>query len=362
MRHIPEEELHSYLDQALSRSQCIEIEIHLSACNRCRQSRDEIADIRDRTTALLSLVAPRYCSLASYTRLAALADTRATVPRQHPVITSKSVGWRNRLLASSSFQQAAMIMLAVGAGWGARSWLTATAPPLPDTDLLATLPSSESANIGGSGFRMVADAATLTFRSSANHSTGQPTVKGEERPRIKAPGSVTPKLSQTTASTTQLAVANTSSEDLSLTVRTESAALPASDFSSGGLWRTISWSEAEALSGDAVPRIAGYPVLDVQVQKLSQDERPLLLVSQQDPASGNIVRTIEGPVQLVAELLAAEIARSNGAIRSSSPGRSQPDYLFSESGAPKRSIRVVTVAGRLPADSLDFLARGLTLR
>ena len=32
LRHIPEEELHAYLDQALSRSQCVEIENHLAEC------------------------------------------------------------------------------------------------------------------------------------------------------------------------------------------------------------------------------------------------------------------------------------------------------------------------------------------
>ena len=40
LRHIPEDELHAYLDQALSRSQCVEIERHLAGCHRCRAERD----------------------------------------------------------------------------------------------------------------------------------------------------------------------------------------------------------------------------------------------------------------------------------------------------------------------------------
>ena len=36
MRHIPEDELHAYLDQGLSRSQCVEIESHLAACASCQ--------------------------------------------------------------------------------------------------------------------------------------------------------------------------------------------------------------------------------------------------------------------------------------------------------------------------------------
>jgi anti-sigma factor RsiW len=58
VRHIPEEELHAYLDQALSRSQCVEIERHLTRCPRCRMAREEIAAVRDRTTDLLARVGP----------------------------------------------------------------------------------------------------------------------------------------------------------------------------------------------------------------------------------------------------------------------------------------------------------------
>jgi len=43
MRHIPEDELHAYLDQGLSRSQCVEIESHLAACPSCQAARDGIA-------------------------------------------------------------------------------------------------------------------------------------------------------------------------------------------------------------------------------------------------------------------------------------------------------------------------------
>ena len=58
MRHIPEEELHAYLDQGLSRSQCVEIESHLAVCPSCQAARDGIAALRDLTTALLAKRAP----------------------------------------------------------------------------------------------------------------------------------------------------------------------------------------------------------------------------------------------------------------------------------------------------------------
>ncbi len=67
VRHIPDDELHAYLDQALSRSQAIEIERHLARCPTCQSRRDEAAALRDRTTAILarlgsppSVVAPPF--------------------------------------------------------------------------------------------------------------------------------------------------------------------------------------------------------------------------------------------------------------------------------------------------------------
>src|SRR3954468_8434657 len=58
MPHIPEDELHAYLDQGLSRSQCVEIESHLASCPSCQAARDAIAALRDRPTALLAKLAP----------------------------------------------------------------------------------------------------------------------------------------------------------------------------------------------------------------------------------------------------------------------------------------------------------------
>ena len=54
MRHIPEDELHAYLDQGLSRSQCVEIESHLAGCSSCRANarRDRRASRPDHRAAL----------------------------------------------------------------------------------------------------------------------------------------------------------------------------------------------------------------------------------------------------------------------------------------------------------------------
>src|SRR3954451_14195125 len=103
MRHIPEEELHAYLDQALSRSQCVEIESHLAACPSCRALRDGIAALRDRTTALLARLAPPRRVPMSFEALRHQGDLRASIRRRR----IRAAAW------------AASLVLAVGTGWAA---------------------------------------------------------------------------------------------------------------------------------------------------------------------------------------------------------------------------------------------------
>jgi len=96
MRHIPEDELHAYLDQALSRSQCVEIESHLAHCPACRQERDGIAALRDRTTAVLAQLAPPLRRPPSWSTLEAEARRRAAT-RRHRVVR---LGWAASLAAA----------------------------------------------------------------------------------------------------------------------------------------------------------------------------------------------------------------------------------------------------------------------
>ena len=85
MRHVPEEELHPYLDQALSRSQCVEIETHLAECGHCRDQRDNIAALRDRTTAILGQLTPRNLIIPPpYEALAERLSKRPVTPRPQP--------------------------------------------------------------------------------------------------------------------------------------------------------------------------------------------------------------------------------------------------------------------------------------
>src|SRR5215210_5676221 len=103
MRHIPEEELHAYLDQGLSRSQCVEIESHLAGCPSCQTERDSIAALRDRTTALLARLAPPRGFPPAFESLRRRAALEASARRRRIQIGA----W------------AASLVAALGIGWTA---------------------------------------------------------------------------------------------------------------------------------------------------------------------------------------------------------------------------------------------------
>ncbi len=124
MSHIPEDELHAYLDQALGRLRCVEIESHLAECTRCRDARDGIAALRDRTTALLARLAPRRTTVPPYADIRRRAQLQ--IFRQRRILTR--LAW------------AASIVLALGIGWTAS---TLYQNPVEGTPL-ATAPVAES--------------------------------------------------------------------------------------------------------------------------------------------------------------------------------------------------------------------------
>src|SRR3954462_12137341 len=113
MRHIPEEELHAYLDQGLSRSQCVEIESHLAAWPACQSERDSIAALRDRTTALLAKLAPPRGFPPAFETLQARAAVAASVRRRRVHVGA----W------------AASLVAAIGLGWTASNLVTRPVPP-----------------------------------------------------------------------------------------------------------------------------------------------------------------------------------------------------------------------------------------
>jgi anti-sigma factor RsiW len=150
-RHIPEEELHAYLDQALSRSQCVEIESHLAVCPPCREQRDDIAALRDRTTALLSTMAPPTIHTPPFAEL-----------RQRHLEQSAR---RQRLIRRSAW--AASIVVALGFGWSARAFTPAgndavTTPEELAVEVAETTPAEPTVALP------VSDHARQTDPTSAN--------------------------------------------------------------------------------------------------------------------------------------------------------------------------------------------------
>jgi hypothetical protein len=115
LRHIPEDELHAYLDQALSRSQCVEIEHHLAGCHACRDERDAIAALRDRTTALLVTAAPRRIRPRPYAELSG--------------VFHQAPSHRSRRLHNAAW--AASVVAALGLGWGMNHWFDSVVPADP---------------------------------------------------------------------------------------------------------------------------------------------------------------------------------------------------------------------------------------
>ncbi|MEO6068088.1 MAG: zf-HC2 domain-containing protein [Gemmatimonadales bacterium] len=273
MRHIPEAELHAYLDQALSRAQAVEIESHLAGCASCRAERDAIAGLRDRTTALLATLAPR----------APLArPSWSELRRRHQVETAR----RANLLRGAVW--AASLIGAISLGYSAHSWRDAV----------------EAANAPPPGVTMpIQTVATATPPRPAQHAPVRTVASRRPVQGIEVD-----------------------------TLDT------APSGPSGGVWRSESLERALA-AGLTVPRVAGLPVLQIQVQEASS---PLVAVDQQ-LTSGEMVRTIEGPASEMVLL-------DRSAVASTGPEGAGASTVSMRSGN-----RMLLMTARIPADSLRAL-------
>ncbi|MGH7561890.1 MAG: anti-sigma factor family protein [Gemmatimonadales bacterium] len=332
MRHVPEEELHAYLDQALSRSQCVEIETHLARCASCRDARDDAAALRDRTTALLASLTPRPLIIPpAYQQLASrqpLPDVSLWVRRY------RRIGlW------------AAGVAAAVGVGWIAR----ATAFPGPAEGALPVATALPAPAAPSPSLPPVVNDAPPSVtveqkpvlqlaRNTPAEPVSPPTI--EPAPIVQPVSSVLGReaLGPSLASVEGRVVIGASTFDR--------------------LWRAVEWDEALSLAGGSLPLIEGLPVVGVLLQMGQAGERPAVIVAQQDP-SGEILQTIEGPVAKVTEFLQRPTAPG---VRTGEPARTAPDYLQGANGSWHRSLRALAVTGRLPTESLTTLARSAALR
>ena len=129
-----------------------------------------------------------------------------------------------------------------------------------------------------------------------------------------------------------------------------------------GMWRTLSWDGAQAETGEQLPHIDGLPVVQVQLQAGQHGKRPLMVVAQQ-LASGEVIRTIEGPMSDVSHLLARRTMTdpdsSPGAADSNGSKPKRGDLNTDRTMAMQRGDRMLVITGALPSDSLLAMIRRL---
>ncbi len=337
-RHIPEEELHAYLDQALSRSQCVEIESHLAVCAGCREQRDAIAALRDRTTALLSAMAPTMIHTPPFAEL-----------RQRHLERSAR---RQRIVRRSAW--AASVILALGFGWTARELATTTSAAQDPPAEAATAPSAEQP----------VDLATRPADSDPDTQVGPadaglpPVVQAAA---TQTAGESSPLVSPANVDSSTVAIARLdgllAQQPLIVgpPLEVTSSLLSADDeLASDGVWRSLSWSGAQEENGEEwIPRVEGLPVVDVQVKPSSQD-KPLMVVSQR-LSTGEVIRTFSGPVADVSELLSRQPGQS---VTASLQILGNEDSLANGDGLGTRSPgaeRMLAIQGSISVDSLRTL-------
>ena len=334
MRHIPEDELHAYLDQALSRTQCVEIESHLADCPPCRATRDAIAALRDRTTALLSRLAPPPSFPPAFDRLRRRAAEVESLRRRRLHL----VAW------------VASLVLALGLGWSAsslmRSLADRVAPSVAATPTRA--PSSVASQLPESRSPAAVPVPSVETTPAVPARQQRVTKRAPRSREVVAPS----RDSARAAREATLSV-------LSPTPTLELTRLEASGRQDDldGMWRTMSWDGARAEAGERLPHIDGLPVVRVQVQSGEQGSRPVTVVAQQ-LASGQVIRTIEGPATDVSQILSRRAMTDADSLFLPGDSTRLP-VDGSHAMAMQVGDRMLAITADLPPDSLRAMIRRL---
>ncbi|MEZ4413467.1 MAG: anti-sigma factor [Gemmatimonadales bacterium] len=333
LRHIPEDELHAYLDQALSRSQCVEIEHHLAGCPGCRAERDAIAALRDRTTALLVTAAPRRIRPRPYAELS---------PTFH-----QAPSLRSRRLHNAAW--AASVVAALGLGWGMNHWFESgvpadpiasnIVPPAQGNPVTTVTPAGNSMEVESPAPEALATRTEATPRRRT--SPPSPPAASPAQPEALPVAQIDPPRPP-----------GTSLSSLGGTSADKEPVLT-------GVWRTVSFANDQSERDDWVPRVEGVPVVQVKQQQAPQGGRPITLVTQL-LANGEVISTVEGPAPEVAALLSQQSGQSASAELQDMEIASPPLPLDgSTPAAPARSApRTLAIFGSAPSDSLKaFMLR-----
>ena len=299
MRHIPEAELHAYLDQALSRSQCVEIERHLSRCAACQLERDTIAALRDRTTELLARVGPPLIIAPPFSQL----QERAA---------SRRVGEQRRRLVRSAW--AASVAVAMFSGWavnGARHQPTLAAP-----GEVRTTPMTRP-TVAASHPAIVAQVPTAAPRKTVASTHPRQLMRAStavpETPSFGFARAVEtdPETVFESVQREPITVGSAQLEDPEFVIQPVGA-----DPGLRGLWRTFIPDNGDAPAAGEIPLVPGLAVVQIRVQPGSTGNDVTAVDQLMD--SGELVRTIAGPASQVAPLVDADLASTGGNAESSS--------------------------------------------
>lgn len=217
--HVPEEELHAWLDGALSRAQSAEIAEHLLGCLICRAAHSEAVAVRDRATAILASAAP-------------MGRRRALPMVQHAS--------RRRQSAIA----AAVGVLMLG-GWLANQPATLALP----TPRLSTM-------------AFVAPAMHASFLETA--ALQDNALRSQQR-RLSVESPLRPQMVRPAALGRVVALAPIVEVDPAIN------------------WEAISWDEALAAAGGSLARLEGLPVTGVRLQRNGSGVRPTFFVKQRLP-------------------------------------------------------------------------------
>jgi anti-sigma factor RsiW len=297
--HVPEEELHAYCDGELSPPQRIEIAEHLLGCLICRSHHAEVGEVRTRASALLAIAAP--------TRI-----------RRPAVASAGQRVARRRLPRAMTAAAAAVVGLGV--------WFSLQ----PDQ---ANQPAAQLANTLGapalSGLFGINDSDAGAIRERAlemaARTSAAPRVLPGREPIVFAPRLMTPSV------------------DVDPVVAND--------------WVRSSLDDALKVGNGSLARVAGLGVTSVRMHASASGGRPTFMIRQQ-LADGRSVWVFEGPVDDITPV--HQVLQASG-IAMSMLSRTHPDYVGPD-GQMTRTMRIVTVVGHLPVDSLNALMGKVKLK
>ncbi len=334
VRHIPDEELHSYLDQALSRSQAVEIERHLARCPSCQMLRDDIARLRDRTTELLAELGPPAVIPPAYAVLQARAAER--------------VQGRQRWLIAGMW--AASVAGAIFLGWSLKPGLLLPAPASVAAAVAPAAPQRDTASMTevASPARPAATRPVPATPVSERRPIRVPPAagRGESQLQFASLIETDPTPDFLPRQRQALPAAGDTDELPSLLAQPVGAELGLQ-----GLWRTVVPDSGGTVRSVDIPLVPGLPVMQMRVQP--GENGPDVTAVDQMLESGEVVRTLAGPTARVQAIVAAGESRESAG--SGDAGTSDRVTVTIQQGD-----RMVAVTG--PSQSLGSLLSRVNAR